>query len=135
MYKYVNDEPANEHKYKQGNGDRFGVGDVVHVRVRWIMETRKHPACTVRRVARLCRSWLSRGTAIPISHGRNSNGTIQLFGRCDNNEYRLLFQNKIDEVVNRIHYPNGQLCELKKKRKKKDKNKKTKNKKQKRRHN
>ena len=32
---------------------------VVHVRVRWIMETLKHPACTVGWVARLCRSWLS----------------------------------------------------------------------------
>ena len=32
---------------------------VVHVRVRWIMETLKHPAYTVGCVARLCRSWLS----------------------------------------------------------------------------
>ena len=32
---------------------------VVHVRVRWIMETLKHPACAVGWVARLCRSWLS----------------------------------------------------------------------------
>ena len=34
---------------------------VVHVRVRWIMKTLKHPACTVGWVVRLCRSWLSRG--------------------------------------------------------------------------
>ena len=34
---------------------------VFHVRVRWIMETLKHPACTLGWVARLCRSWLSRG--------------------------------------------------------------------------
>ena len=34
---------------------------VVHIRVRWIMEALNHPACTVRRVARLCRSWLTRG--------------------------------------------------------------------------
>ena len=34
---------------------------VVHVKVRWIMETLKHPARTVGWVARLCRSWLSRG--------------------------------------------------------------------------
>ena len=31
---------------------------VVHARVRWIMETLKHLACTVGWVARLCRSWL-----------------------------------------------------------------------------
>ena len=34
---------------------------VVHVRVRWIMETLKRPACTVGWVARICRSWLSPG--------------------------------------------------------------------------
>ena len=34
---------------------------VVRVRVRWIIETLKHPACTVSWVARLCLSWLSRG--------------------------------------------------------------------------
>ena len=34
---------------------------VVHVRVRWIMETVNHPACTVGLVARLRRSWLSPG--------------------------------------------------------------------------
>ena len=44
---------------------------VVHVRVRWIMETMKHPACTVGWVARLCRSWLSTGKATRISYGRN----------------------------------------------------------------
>ena len=33
----------------------------VHFRVRWIVETLKHPACTVGWVARLCRSWLSPG--------------------------------------------------------------------------
>ena len=52
---------------------------VVHVRVRWIMETLKHPACTVGWVARLCRSWLSRGKATRISHGRNPIETIQLW--------------------------------------------------------
>ena len=51
---------------------------VVHVRVRWIMETLKHPACTVGWVARLCRSWLSPRKATRISHGRNPIGTIQL---------------------------------------------------------
>ena len=34
---------------------------VVHVRIQWIMETLKHPACTLGLVARRCRSWLSRG--------------------------------------------------------------------------
>ena len=32
---------------------------LVHVRVWWIMETLKHPACTVGWVAQLCCSWLS----------------------------------------------------------------------------
>ena len=34
---------------------------VVHVRVRWMMETRKYPACTAGWIARLCRSWFSPG--------------------------------------------------------------------------
>ena len=36
---------------------------VVHVRVQWIVETLKHPACTVGWVARLCRIWVSPGKA------------------------------------------------------------------------
>ena len=48
---------------------------VINVRVRWIVKTLKHPACTVGWIARLCCSWLSPGKAtqweIPI-------GTIQL---------------------------------------------------------
>ena len=36
---------------------------VVHVGVRWIMETLKHPACEVDWVARLYSSWLSPGKA------------------------------------------------------------------------
>ena len=51
---------------------------VVHVRVRWIMETLKRQACTVGWVTRLCRSWLSPRKATRISHGSNSIGTIQL---------------------------------------------------------
>ena len=51
---------------------------VVHVKVRWIMETLKHSACSVVWVARLCRSWFSVGKATRISRGRNPNGTIQL---------------------------------------------------------
>ena len=51
----------------------------VHVRGRWVMETLKHPACTVGGVARLCRSWLSPEKATRISHGRISSGTIQLY--------------------------------------------------------
>ena len=51
---------------------------VVHVRVRWIMGTLKHPACTVGWVARLCHSWLSPGKATRISHRRNPIGTIEL---------------------------------------------------------
>ena len=44
---------------------------VVHVRIRWIMETLKHPACTVGWVAQLCCSWLTLGKAARISHGCN----------------------------------------------------------------
>ena len=51
---------------------------IVHVRVRWIMETLKHPACTLGWVARVCRSWFSPRKATRISHRRNPNGTIQL---------------------------------------------------------
>ena len=42
---------------------------VVHARVRWIMETLKHLACTVGWVARLCRSWLSPGKATRFPMG------------------------------------------------------------------
>ena len=45
---------------------------IVHVRVRWVMETLKHPECTVGWVARLCRSWLFLGKATRISHGDNT---------------------------------------------------------------
>ena len=38
---------------------------IVHARVRWIIETLKHPACTVEWVAQLCRSWLFPGTGNP----------------------------------------------------------------------
>ena len=48
------------------------------LRVWWIMETLKHPACTVGWVVPLCCSWLSTGKATRISHGRNPFGTIQL---------------------------------------------------------
>ena len=51
---------------------------VVHVRLRWIMETLKHPACTEGWVARLCRSWLFPRKATRISHERNFNGTMQM---------------------------------------------------------
>ena len=55
---------------------------VVHVRVRWIMETLKHPACTLGWVARLCRSWLSPGKATLISHGSNPIGKITVVKQC-----------------------------------------------------
>ena len=51
---------------------------VVQVRVQWIMETLKHPVCTVGRVVQLCCSWLSPGKATRISHGENPTGTMQL---------------------------------------------------------
>ena len=52
------------------------IDPVVHIRVRWIIETLKHWTCTVVWVARLCRSWLSPGKAVWISHGRNPIPTI-----------------------------------------------------------
>ena len=50
---------------------------VVHVRVWWIVETLKHPACTLSWVARLCCSWLSPGKATRISHWKSPIWTIQ----------------------------------------------------------
>ena len=47
---------------------------VLRVRVRWIMETLKHPARTVGWVTRLCRSWLSPGKAIRFPMGKNPLG-------------------------------------------------------------
>ena len=67
---------------------------VVHVRVRWIMETLKHPACTTGWVARLYRSWLSRGKAIRISHGRNPNGTKSYYKKVSVNSNRIVFRFK-----------------------------------------
>ena len=46
----------------------------VNVRVRWIMKTLKHTACTEGWVARLCLSLLSPGKATRNSHGRNPIG-------------------------------------------------------------
>ena len=52
---------------------------VVHVKIRWVMETLKHLAYTVGWVARLCCSWLSPGKkATRIFHGRNPTRAIQL---------------------------------------------------------
>ena len=51
---------------------------VVHVRVRWIMETLKHQACKLSSVARLCRSWLSPGKATRSFRGRNPVSTMLL---------------------------------------------------------
>ena len=50
----------------------------VLVRVRWIIKTLKHPACTVGWLVWLSH-WLSLGKATWISHGRNPIGTIQLY--------------------------------------------------------
>ena len=48
---------------------------VVHVRVWWILETLKRPACTIGWIARLSRSWLSPGKASRICHGRYPRGS------------------------------------------------------------
>ena len=56
---------------------------IVHVRVQWVMETLKHPACTVGWLAWLFRSWLSLGKATWISHGRYLTGTIHLLKKKD----------------------------------------------------
>ena len=53
---------------------------VVHVRIRWIMKTLKHPVSTAGWVARLCRSQLFPGKATRIFHGTIPNGRIHLFG-------------------------------------------------------
>ena len=49
---------------------------VVHVRVRWIMETLKHPACTVGWAARLWRSWLSLGKESFLWEKSQRNNTV-----------------------------------------------------------
>ena len=46
----------------------------VHIRAQWIMETLKHPACTIGCIAQLCHNWLFLGRATQISHGRNPLG-------------------------------------------------------------
>ena len=46
------------------------------------METLKHPACTVGRVARFCRRWLSPGKLTRVSDSRNPNGTIQVLKKA-----------------------------------------------------
>ena len=47
---------------------------VVHIRVRWIVETLKYPAFTLDWIARLCPSWLFRGEATQIFHGEIPSG-------------------------------------------------------------
>ena len=68
---------------------------VVHVRLRWIMETLTHSECTVGWGARLCRSWLSPGkkttTEFPM-------GEIQM-GQCSckktNKQKNTTFKNRL----------------------------------------
>ena len=67
---------------------------VVHVGVRWIVKTLKHPACTVGQVARLCCSWLSQGKATRISDGKNPNGAIQKY---ENDQSDSQFKGTISE--------------------------------------
>ena len=69
---------------------------VVHVRVRWIMETLKRPACNRGWVARLCRSWLSPGkvTEFPI-------GAIPL-GQCSCKKSNKLTNTRCFLCVKRI---------------------------------
>ena len=56
-----------------------GKDPVVHLRVRWVMETLKYPVWTVGWIARLCRSWFSPVKATRFSHGRSPSGTIDLW--------------------------------------------------------
>ena len=65
---------------------------IVHARVRWIMETLKHPAPLVGWVARLCRRWLSPMKATRIFHGRNPKGTMQLLKKS--NPWQAIFGDK-----------------------------------------
>ena len=50
---------------------------IAHVRVRWIMETLKHPAHTVGWAVWLCCGWFSLWKATRISQGKNPTGAIQ----------------------------------------------------------
>ena len=56
---------------------------VVHVRIWWILETLKHPVCTVGSAAQLCHSLLSPREINQIPHERNWNGTVQSLSRSD----------------------------------------------------
>ena len=58
---------------------------VVHIRVSWIMETPKHPACTLGWAVQLCGRLLSLWNATWISHERNPSWTIQLL-KINNNK-------------------------------------------------
>ena len=65
---------------------------VVQVRVQWIiMETLKHPACTVRWAMQPCCSWLSPGKVTKIPCGRNPNGIIQLLQNHNNVQSPLAY--------------------------------------------
>ena len=80
---------------------------VVYARVWWIMETLKHPACTVRWVAQLCRSWLSPGKATRISHERNPIGTMHLFKK----KYNWLIDRLIDWLILNMWCPVNGECQ------------------------
>ena len=72
---------------------------VVHVKVRWIMETLKHPARTVGWVARLCRSWLSRGRQPEFPMGEIPVGQYSCNNNNnDNNKYKPTFSKRDPEL-------------------------------------
>ena len=100
---------------------------VVHVRVCWIMETLKHPACTLGWVAWLCCSWLSPWKATWMSHGRNSIGTIQLLKK--KKKCKLVLYNILKILNNQLANIDAVFCffwiQLLKKLNKKKRNKKT----------
>ena len=73
----INRGPVCRHMHQDRNYTHV-KDTVVSVRVRWIKETIKHPACTAGGVAQLCRSWLSPGKATRISHGKNLVRTMHL---------------------------------------------------------
>ena len=63
---------------------------VVHVRVRCIMETLKHPACTLGWVSRHCSSWLSPGKGDPNFPWKKSHWDKTVINSKKKNNFFLL---------------------------------------------
>ena len=80
---------------------------VVHISVRWIMETLKHPVCTVSWVVRPCCRWLSLGeqpesTMGEIPKGQYSRKKLKICSVTPEVEQNILDQNKSRNSAFRI---------------------------------